>query len=83
MAEKKFEESIKRLEEVVEKMESGDLSLEESMKYYEEGILLSRTCYKKLAEAEKKIEKLVKKSGGEGREEFTTEEFEPNANEEK
>jgi exodeoxyribonuclease VII small subunit len=73
MAEKKFEDSLERLETIVEKMESGDLTLDQAMKYYEEGIRLSRFCYKKLDEAEKKIEKLVKKSGAEGRTEYGTE----------
>ena len=76
MSEKKFEESMDRLETIVGKMESGDLSLDEAMKYYEEGIQLSRFCYKKLSEAEKKVEKLVKKNGLEGRAAYSTESLE-------
>ena len=75
MAVKSFEKSIERLEEIVDKMESGDLALDEAMSFYEEGIKLSRFCYAKLSEAEKKIEKLVKKEGKSGQEELTTEEL--------
>ena len=75
MAEKKFEDSMRRLEEIVEKMESGDLPLDEALKYYEEGIQLSRLCYKKLSEAEKKIQKLVKKKGADGGDAFETEDL--------
>ena len=75
MAEKKFEDSIQRLEEIVEKMESGDLALDDALKYYEEGIQLSRLCYKKLSEAEKKIQKLVKKKGADGKDAFDTEDL--------
>ena len=53
-------------------MESGDLTLDEALAHYEEGIKLSRFCYQKLSEAEKKIEKLVKKKEAEG-ETFKTE----------
>ncbi len=72
MAEKKFEDAIQRLEEIVDKMESGDLSLDESLRYYEEGIKLTRACYKKLTEAEKKIEKLIKKQDGQQKKGFET-----------
>ena len=75
MSVKSFEKSMVRLEEIVEKMESGDLTLDEAMSFYEEGIKLSRFCYSKLSEAEKKIEKLVKKDGKSGIEELQTEEL--------
>jgi exodeoxyribonuclease VII small subunit len=65
-----FEEALKRLEEIVQKLEGGELSLEESLKLFEEGIEISRTCTKKLSEAEKKVEKLVKMG-----QEFKTEKF--------
>jgi len=58
--EKSFEEALKRLEEIVQKLEGGDLSLDESLSLFEEGISLSRFCTKKLAQAEKKVEKLLK-----------------------
>jgi exodeoxyribonuclease VII small subunit len=51
-----FEESLKRLEEITEKMESNDISLDESLKLFEEGIKLSRYCEARLTEAEQKIE---------------------------
>lgn len=58
--EKSFEQALKRLEEIVQKLEGGDLSLDESLSLFEEGINLSRFCTKKLAQAEKKVEKLLK-----------------------
>lgn len=58
--EKSFEEALKRLEQIVQKLEGGDLSLDESLSLFEEGINLSRFCTKKLAQAEKKVEKLLK-----------------------
>ena len=64
MAELKFEEALKKLETIVSEMESGDLSLENSLKRYEEGIKLSRFCSKKLKEAEKKIEILLRDKEG-------------------
>ena len=66
MAEKKsadFEKSLARLEELVEEMEGGELSLEEMIKHFEEGSKLVGLCSKKLNEVEQKIEKLVKKDG--------------------
>jgi exodeoxyribonuclease VII small subunit len=66
MAEKKnadFEQSLERLEELVDQMESGELSLEEMIKHFEEGSKLVGVCTKKLNEVEQKIEKLVKKDG--------------------
>ena len=72
MAVKSFEENMERLEEIVSKMESGDLLLDDALCYYEEGIKLSRACYAKLADAEKKIEKLLKKKTAEETVEFET-----------
>ncbi len=66
MAEKKsadFEQSLERLEQLVEEMESGELSLEDMIKHFEEGSKLVGLCSKKLNEVEQKIEKLVKKDG--------------------
>lgn len=57
-----FEDMLKRLKEIVEKMDSGDLSLEESMKSYEEGIKLSNKLYKILNDAEGKI-KIITEEG--------------------
>ncbi len=67
-----FENALKRLEQIVQKLESGDLSLDESLKLFEEGVELSRLCTKKLSEAEAKVEKLIKLSG----KEFKTEPLE-------
>ncbi|NQT23204.1 MAG: exodeoxyribonuclease VII small subunit [Candidatus Omnitrophica bacterium] len=64
MAEMKFEEAIKKLEGIVEKLENGDLPLEDSLAKYEEGIKLSRICQKKLVVAKKKVEILVKGKDG-------------------
>lgn len=66
MAEKKsenFEKSLGRLEELVDEMEGGELSLEVMIKHFEEGTKLVGLCTKKLNEVEQKIEKLVKKDG--------------------
>ncbi len=65
MAEVKFEEALKRLEKIVEDLESGDLSLDEAMKKYQEGIELSRVCTQRLDNAKKKIDVLVKNKKGE------------------
>ena len=62
--EMKFEEALKKLEEIVGDLEEGDLSLDESMKRYEEGIRLSKLCSKRLEEAKKKIEVLLKSENG-------------------
>ncbi|HNX53168.1 MAG TPA: exodeoxyribonuclease VII small subunit [Pontiellaceae bacterium] len=74
MAEKTvdFEKSLERLEAIVEEMESGDLSLEQMIKHFEEGSKLVTLCSGKLNEVEQKIEKLVKKGGT-----LTAEPFKP------
>jgi exodeoxyribonuclease VII small subunit len=59
-----FEKSLTRLEEVVKRMESTDLSLDEAMKLFEEGVKLSRECQKQLEEAEGRVEILLKKADG-------------------
>ncbi|MHC1566434.1 MAG: exodeoxyribonuclease VII small subunit [Candidatus Syntropharchaeia archaeon] len=63
MEELSFEEALKRLETIVQKLEKGGFSLDESLKMFEEGITLFKFCNKKLDEAEHKIEKLVEKEG--------------------
>jgi exodeoxyribonuclease VII small subunit len=55
-----FEDSLGRLEAIVQKMETGDLKLEESIKLFEEGIKLTKTCHQRLEEAEKKVQHLMK-----------------------
>ena len=75
MAEKKFEASLARLEEIVQELEKGDLPLEQSLKLFEEGIKLSRICNKRLEDAERKVEILMKdKSGNMTAEPFEEEE---------
>ncbi len=64
MAEKNFEESMKRLEDIVQDLENGDLSLEGSLERFEEGMSLVSFCSKKLEEAEQKVTMLVKESEG-------------------
>ena len=59
-----FEKSLARLEEVVKRLESADLSLDEAMNLFEEGVKLSRECQKNLEEAEGRVEILLKKSDG-------------------
>lgn len=54
-----FEKKLTRLEEIVQKMENGELSLDDSLKLFEEGVKLSRDCNKELTEAEQKVQKLV------------------------
>jgi exodeoxyribonuclease VII small subunit len=56
-----FERALKELEELVSRMEQGDLSLEESLKSFERGIELTRTCQQALKEAEQKVEILISK----------------------
>ncbi|MAV27689.1 MAG: exodeoxyribonuclease VII small subunit [Gammaproteobacteria bacterium] len=58
-----FENALERLEALVVRMESGDLSLEESMHTFEEGVKLTRECQQALQEAELKVNELVKKQG--------------------
>jgi len=61
----KFEGAYSRLEEILEKMNSGKASLDDSLKLYEEADKLIVACQKKLTEAEKKIEILIKNRNGE------------------
>ncbi len=54
-----FEKKLKRLEEIVQKMEKGDLALDESLKFFEEGVKLSRDCHTQLTQAEAQVKKLI------------------------
>ncbi len=65
MAEVKFEEALKKLEKIVEDLEKGNLSLDEALKKYQEGIELASLCAQRLDNAKKKIDLLVKKKKGE------------------
>jgi exodeoxyribonuclease VII small subunit len=59
-----FEKSLEKLEDIVSKLEDGDLSLDESLKLFEEGVKLSRECQERLAQAERKIQKLTAEGDG-------------------
>lgn len=59
MKKEKFEEAFSKLEDIVRKLESGNMSLEESLKAFEEGVRLSRICSERLDEAERRVELLV------------------------
>ncbi|RCW65413.1 exodeoxyribonuclease VII small subunit [Saliterribacillus persicus] len=58
-----FEEALERLEEIVEKMEEGDIPLEAALDYYSEGANLSKICHNKLTKAEKKMQQIVDENG--------------------
>lgn len=67
MATLKFEEAMARLEIIVSELEKGELPLDESVKIFEEGIRLSKTCLKMLDDAERKVEILVQDKNGKKR----------------
>jgi len=58
-----YEAAVKELEALVEKLEQGDISLEESLKLYERGVLLTRDCQDSLKAAEQKVQMLLQQSG--------------------
>jgi exodeoxyribonuclease VII small subunit len=62
--EKSFEASLGELERIVEQLEAGDLPLEQSLELFERGVRLSRECQKRLDEAERKVEILLKDEDG-------------------
>ncbi len=61
----KFEEALKRIEEIVEALEQGDVSLDNSLKLYEEGQSLIKFCREKLTKVEEKVKELVRTEKGE------------------
>ena len=69
-----FEKTLAELEQLVGKMEEGDLSLEESLKCFERGIALTKSCQQALTEAEQKVRILLEKDGKSGLEPFNPEE---------
>jgi exodeoxyribonuclease VII small subunit len=75
MARKKtaadFEQSLGSLQALVERLESADLSLEESLSAFEQGVALTRECQQALAQAEQKVQQLIESNG-----ELKTEPFE-------
>jgi exodeoxyribonuclease VII small subunit len=62
--EKTFEEALHELEEIVNRLEQGDLPLEEALGLFEEGVRLSRSCHTKLDEAQKRVEIVLKDESG-------------------
>jgi exodeoxyribonuclease VII small subunit len=64
MAKQTFENAMKRLEGLVQELESGDLTLDEALKKFQEGIKLSKFCSKKLDEAEEKVSILLRDEEG-------------------
>jgi exodeoxyribonuclease VII small subunit len=64
LSKERFEDTFKKLETIVTKLENGDLSLEESMKLFEEGTRLSKICSQRLNEVQKKVEILLKCEDG-------------------
>jgi exodeoxyribonuclease VII small subunit len=77
MSKEKFEEALEKLEEIVRRMETGEMALEESLKAFEEGIKLSRLCAKKLDEADRRVELLLREEGELATKPFAGEEREP------
>ena len=73
MATEKFETALKKLEDIVRRLEGGALSLDDSLKAFEEGVKHAAFCTKKLDEAERKVEVLLKRKDGS----FSREPFEP------
>ncbi len=64
MSKERFEDTFKKLEAIVNKLENGDLPLEESMKLFEEGMRLSKICSQRLTEVQKRVEILLKSADG-------------------
>ena len=73
MKDKTFEEALRKLEEIVNRLEQGDLPLEEALAFFEDGVKLSRYCHTKLDEAQKRVEVLLKDESGK----VTAQPFEP------
>jgi exodeoxyribonuclease VII small subunit len=61
---KDFESALKSLEDIVQQLEKGDLSLDRALELFEEGVKVSRFCHGKLEEAERKVETLIKAADG-------------------
>ncbi|MCD6055399.1 MAG: exodeoxyribonuclease small subunit [Gammaproteobacteria bacterium] len=77
-AEKKpfvFEKAISSLEEIVESIETGELSLDASLKQFEKGIQLTRECHQALTEAEQKVQILIQQNGQETLTDFDNEDI--------
>ena len=61
MKKKSFEDELAKLEKITKELEEGDLSLEESLKHFDEGVKLAEYCNSKLSDAQRKVEILLKK----------------------
>lgn len=61
---KSYEQAIQQLEEIVNQLERGELSLDDSLKAFEEGINLSRYCFRRLEEASKRVQQLIEAPDG-------------------
>ena len=61
MKKKSFEDALEKLENITRKLEEGDLSLEDSLKFFDEGVKLAEFCNSKLSDAQRKVEILLKK----------------------
>lgn len=66
-----FEKALKELESLVERLETGDMSLEDSLKYFERGVALTRSCQKALTEAEQKVQILLNEQSDEALADFS------------
>lgn len=58
-----FEEAMEQLEEIVEKLEEGDVPLEKAIAYFQEGMKLSKTCHDKLQKVEKQMDQIMREDG--------------------
>jgi exodeoxyribonuclease VII small subunit len=61
MKKKSFENALEKLESITKELEEGDLSLEDSLKHFDEGVKLAEYCNSKLSDAQRKVEILLKK----------------------
>jgi exodeoxyribonuclease VII small subunit len=77
MGKEKFEEALEKLEEIVRRMEAGEMTMEESLKAFEEGIKLARFCTKKLDDADRRVDLLLRQEGELVTKPFAGEEREP------
>lgn len=76
-----FERSLAELEAIVDKLEQGDLSLDDSLRHFERGVQLTRSCQSALKQAEQKVEILLRRSGAEG--EFAAAPFDTDTDDER
>jgi exodeoxyribonuclease VII small subunit len=76
-----FERSLAELEAIVDKLEEGDLSLDDSLRHFERGVQLTRVCQSALKQAEQKVEILLRRSGA--GDDFATAPFETDADSER